>query len=437
MAFFRHSFLILLFAGVLVLGLTQTVQARDYGLEIAQIDVFLYENGSMYVQEDIGYWLEGCYSELFRTHNIHYGYSSDQPYLESVDGSCDPDCRIIDKPNELAGNFGTICDQNPTLFVDSHILNGVVLGQDVAELHYKIWGEDWEKTLGTLQGSITLPISTDKVDVFFNPYQKVSYTTQDNIIFFEAFDVYNYIEVRLLLPLDVFTGEHTRYDPTLTRAKSLKIQQDYERNFNLYFYLMLGYIFLFTGSFITIPLLLFYQGIFEREPIKGMKPYIINSLVMGSTGHTDHNAIIATLMDLVRRNHIKVADKKITKKFFGPKKDLVFTFTGNRKDKLSKPEKIVYDYYHGLSENGTLIWSHYIKTLKKQSNAREHTYFSKDFDIAVHKEYNLVHFFDKKGDTYFKIFAAGLIFLNFFSLGGFTLLNFSNYPYLVYTYPLK
>jgi uncharacterized membrane protein len=417
---------------------------RDYSLTKADINVHLKQGGDIDIKESISYTFEGCFSEVFREINIPRDKLPNHPYISELNAECSPECKVYDREYEIAGNFNRICDRDAEFFINFTVLNGVVIGKDVAEFHYKIWGEEWEKPLQKLNGKITLPenINTDNVMVYFNPEGIVKeYKFEKNSIIFEAKSLNSYLEVRLLMPKDSFIGDNFIFNEDLEKQNVIQIQEFYIIKYNI---LLTFLVPLFLGIIlflILFPVKLYkrygkepkidYKAIYEREPIKGIKPYVINSLCVGKLGNVDTNAITATLLDLVRRKHIELEDiSKKRKLFFGTKKDLLFKFKQNSKDKLSEPEKKIYSFFEKHSKNKELLWSELLKKLRKQNIASDYLKMIQAFEKSVDKSYELNKYFESKGNKILKIVSAATLALGFLLLIITLIFNNSNYPML-------
>ena len=138
-----------------------------------------------------------------------------------------------------------------------------------------------------------------------------------------------------------------------------------------------------------------YAAPFEREPVEGLKPYVIGSLCSSRTGGTDRNTLIATLLDLVRRRHIRILDSG---------KGVVLSFVGNPRDRLTQPERMVYDFFRKQARFGKpLVWSKVSKELSEFP--MELKGLIKSFDAAVAEEYDLKRYFDKRGHKVFSAFC--------------------------------
>jgi uncharacterized membrane protein len=397
--------------------------SRDYRLTGSDISIGISEQGITDVKESISYQFKGCFREVFRGINIPKT-AFNAPYISKITASCQPKCEVFDRGYEIAGNFGSICDQSAKFFVDFTVKNGITLGSDIAEFHYKVWGDKWEKPLNALTSEITLPFgaTADNTLVYFNPIGIVKEQHfEGNVLSFKTEKFEGYLEVRLLMPKEIFAqGQNFAVYPGLTKNMLVKEQSDYAFRYNLITYSMILLYAAIIISFAAVPYFLFkkygkeprisYRAIFEREPVRGIKPYMINALCNAKTGHIDNNAIIATLLDLVRRKHIDMEETK-KKTFFGMKQDVVLTFRNNPKDELNDVERRIYGYLSGYSTNGKLAWSDFLGDLKPTSEALKYQKMSGELEKTVYDEFQERVYFGQKGNILFKIICGLMILL--------------------------
>jgi uncharacterized membrane protein len=423
----------------------QTLKSKDYDLPGASINVNIDNNGLINVKEDIRYKFTGCYHEVYRTINIENPIEPkniiyNEPVITRAAGYCNPQCTFYNRGYELAGNFGDICDTVANFYLDYDISKGIVLGNDVAEFHYKIWGSDWNKNLHEIKGSINLPegASEKNTNAFFNPAFVAQYQFAGNTIQYSGKNLDGYLEVRLLMPKEIFNGNNY-IKGTFTKRDALLIQSHYLNSY--YGYLIACIIIIITLLFFILiePIILFnkygrepkidYNGIFEREPVKGIKPYVINSLCNSKVGDTDRNGITTVLLDLIRRKHITLVEIRKKKLIFDTN-DLELTFVRNQKDSMTEPEKTVYDYFQSQATDNVLLWSDFLDNLKKETNANKYIALQNDFEKSVDKSYDVKKYFDKTGDNYLKLLCGILLFsaIIIFIIG--QSLDTQNYPFL-------
>ncbi|MBU0758354.1 MAG: DUF2207 domain-containing protein [Nanoarchaeota archaeon] len=411
---------------------------RDYRLTGTEVNIEILQDGDINVHEDINYFFKGCYREVFRELDMFYPDKElfnlegiDEPYIDRASASCIPSCTVDDRGYEIAGNYGQICDRDAELFVDYTIKKGIVQGSDTAEFHYKIWGEKWERSVKSITGTITLPqgINKDQVQVYFNPKGIVKgYEIKNNIITFNTRKFNNFLEVRLLLPKSAFSdkGEFLE-NAQLKKADIIMIQDAYENKYNAIYAISLFFYVTVLFLLLYVPYHLFnkygkepdihYNARFEREPVPDIKPYVVNSLCIGKTGDTDPNAITATLLDLIRRKHIRMEASN------SKKSTMTLFFQKNKKDRLSDPEQELFDYFHSLAKDDELKWDDLLAKLKTVKESKRYLAFALRFENAVDDDYKLKEYFDNKGNTYFKTFCALMMSASFILFWVFAFVN--------------
>jgi len=405
---------------------------RDYLLTGTEVNVDIKGNGEVYIYENIGYLFKGTYREVYREPNIMRS-PGPYPYIDSVNASCDPKCTVIDRQYEIAGSFGSIRDRSANFMLYYNVLNGIVQGSDISEFQYKVWGDQWDKPVGGLHGTITLP--AEPVAVYFNPAGIADYHVQGNTITYSTGTFNNYLEARVLMPKDAVSGNFLQ-DSSLTLSGVKQQQTGYAVSYYLLYSVAVITAIAILLSMFIVPVMVYsrhgrepdigYNAVYEREPVKGIKPYIVNSLVMGKTGDTDKNAITATLLDLIRRKHITLKETVSKKGLFKKKKkDLTLVFEKNANDIMSAAEQKVYDFF---SRQGTLVWSDFLDSLKKRDNAVRFMAFTKDFEHAVDNDYQFSEYFENAGSRLWRRFCIGLILVSaaLILLGQLS----HNYPFL-------
>lgn len=424
--------------------------SRDYKITGAQVDIEIANTGLVSVHEDINYLFKGCYRQVYRDLEIPvfesvFGGDFNRPTIIDIGGYCEPECITKTQTYGFIGDFGQICDRDAKFIIDFNVSNGVFVGSDVAEFHYQIWGKKWDKPLDELKGEIILPQDMDLSDVkvYFNPIGVIdNYELNDNVLSFFANRFDSYVEVRLLMPKEAFNdGEYIYKNTALKEKDSILIQENYARKFMFVDVFTKTFFLILIITLFIVPYYIFkkygkeqeidYQAIYEREPVKGLKPYVINSLTMGNTGDTDNNAITATIMDLVRRGHIIIEETK-RKTLFGLKDDIELIFVSG-KNNLTNPEKILVDYFISMSENKKLVWSKFLDKLKIQKEAIKYVSVKQKFEESVDKEYDINKYFDGFGNKLFKGFIAFVDVIAIFVGIGITnfVIDTSNYPALI------
>lgn len=144
-----------------VFCLVPSASAKEYKLEGATTNITIDPSGIAHVEESIPYVFEGNYNEVYRELQVLPGES-----IQNITGHCsDKACKFSINPTsegyELVGSLPDPTSEKMTFLVSYDHYGVVKVHKDVSEFHYKLWGKEWEKPLGSLRGSITLPVKNE------------------------------------------------------------------------------------------------------------------------------------------------------------------------------------------------------------------------------------------------------------------------------------
>ncbi len=350
---------------------------RDYALPSADVYVRIYPNNSALIDETIHYTFKGCYHEVYREPEIPR--SGTGPWLSEISASCEPECQTADRIYEIAGSFGTICDRDATFRVSMTVQNAM----NKWGFHYKLWGSQWDKNLRRMHATIEAP-TLEGHEIYLNP-PIGTVTRNGNTITVDAENVNNALEVWIAAE-GIATAQQKVY------AVSYRLVNIFSIIGIIGFWLIA----------IIVPFLIYrvygaepniaYDYPYEREP-PALKPYMAHALIR--TGNVSSDAIIATLLDLVRRKHATMAKKGTS---------VEFTFQQNAKDPLTPPEQKVYDFFSKHAEGGKLDWQMFEAKMETQKISGVFT-FDWDFKKSVRDEFASTKRFSHMGSTIFRIFC--------------------------------
>ncbi len=244
---------------------------------------------------------------------------------------CESRVDVIPGGYELVGVLPRPMPERISFVISYDYKRGVKVYNDVSELHYKIWGEEWDKPLKDLTVTIRMPVDVDSnVLHWFHPQSFVKdEKIIGNSIAIETYGVpsHNWFETRVAYP------RIPSPDPSLVRIinepgleKIKKIEQGYlnkQKRANVLFIFVWV---IFMGSIATPFYIYFkfgrepeidYHALYEREPPSDSKPAAVNAILQGSIGAPDLNAFLATIMDLVYRGLVEIRDVKTEKSYLG------------------------------------------------------------------------------------------------------------------------
>jgi hypothetical protein len=265
----------------------------------------------------------------------------------SQTGYCDPECEFVKERNELIGRYSEICDAEPVLHIDTVYHNVTVQRQDAYELHFTLWGGGQDRLARNVHGTIMLPTDVNGVDVYFRPYGSyVDFNVENNYVTYNSRNVKGPFEIIIAYGRGASDGaEGRKYfrNNQIAYENTVRASIDRANNFTLVAMCLI----------LLAPLLIFIKlgrepdtnkVEFSREPPSDLKPYQVNFLSMGQTGNITPEAVSATILDLGRRGHIIIEEVKGNDG--KPKKDVYMTFAQHEREKLTKPEQMIYNFFH-------------------------------------------------------------------------------------------
>jgi len=453
--------------------------SKEYSLTSMDESIYIYPDGTVHVTENISYHFSGCFHWVER--DIPLKDIKIKNIKVMCEGAyCKPETEFIRNrvkikanlyPNEKSST-NEICNTNVKFQIDYDLSRVIKVYDDVSEFHYKPWGDEWDKKLGSLHTKIYLPEGEGNVSYWFHS------VTEENAIYNPAgkyLDVrtssipaHNYFEIRLVMPEDWFDGsnENIRYISEDAMPEILEIEHDYENKKRILSMLSVLIPLIFIPAAVLIPFLVYYkhgreprkdyEGIYEREIPYDDPPAVVNAVMREDTGKPTIEAFTSTIMDLARRGYLNISTKKINAKklllFDKTKDDLIIEFTDKAIDVISEtgPEKNVlfllyekpkiivnkkdikinkrigktvkgiknFEYYSliflfGFSrEKGgkhRVSFNTLEKELKKEFVNKWFFEFYKDWNILVEKHININKIFLPKGDIYLKTYGLTAI----------------------------
>ncbi|MGB9928612.1 MAG: DUF2207 domain-containing protein [Methanosarcina sp.] len=433
------------------LCLVPSASARDYALDEATSNITIDPNGIVHVQEAISYTFDGNYNEVFRKLNVPPGES-----IHNITGYCsDNTCKFsvnkIPDGYELIGSLPTPTPEKVTFFISYDHYGAVKVHRDISEFHYKLWGDEWDKPLGNLKGSIALPVENESsIQYWIHP---TSYTeqvnTENNVLKISTYEIpaYQWYEVRVVFPrIDSPNPNFVQIDNAEGLKEILTIENEYQQRGsilkNIYNATLLsGLLALIFPVFIYFRYgrepKIDYNGIYEREPPTDSKAAVVNAIMEGKGGIPKISGFTATIMDLVNRGYISLRTVEVEEsKWAGLSKsrseDIFLEIFERNPDsnnkgslensnKLEGFEKDVLDLLKSHASGHELSW----KQLKKElGNGTEFYDFITYWNKRVKALTGIEKLFRNKGNNYIRIFAGVLAALAIF----YILIIAQNFP---------
>lgn len=374
---------------LLVLCLVPLASARDYALEGATTNITIGPTGIVHVEESISYMFEGDYNEVFRKIEVLPGES-----IQNIEGHCsDEACNFSINRNsegyELVGSLPNPTPEKVTFFISYDHYGAVKVHKDISEFHYKLWGDEWEKTLGNLKGSIAFPVKNEsEIQYWIHPTgytQEVN--VEHNVLNLRTTEIPSnqWYEVRVAFPrITSPNASLVQIDDEEGLEKIKSIETEYETKGSLLkslFYLTIAFAFLA----LAFPAYIYfkygrepkidYHAIYEREPPTDSRPAVVNAIVQGKIGTPTMNGFTATVMDLANLEYIslrtlKSEERKALGLFKSESEDILIEIRDNHpymeskgdRRELEDFEKDVFNLLKNHASGGKVSWN----TLKEE-----------------------------------------------------------------------
>jgi len=411
---------------------------RSYSIPYANIDLFVEENGNLHVKEKLHYSFSGTYNGVYRDIPLASGQKienlkiSTQGAYSSYQVNRNGDIQSL-KIFLYSNSQKTIpvTDRDVDVFIEYDFINVIKIYNDIAELHYKLWGEGWDVDVGQVNSNIHLK-SGDGVQYWLNPpYFVQNDNWQDGTlqVASESIPSGNYFELRMAIPKDQFAA-----DPQFAQKINIdglpkieRIQRDYENELNLKtgLYSIMA-ILMFLSIF--LPVLIYfkfgrepkidYRAEYERDLPTDDLPAVVNAISgrgLGKrVGEPDMDGFRATIMDLINRKYLLM--QNIPSKL-DENKDASLSLKINY-DKglngLKNFESDVINFLREFEEEGIIYLDSLKHDLKDKSTAElfrdSYNLWKDNLKNEFLDDETMNKIFLKKGDTYLKAFGIiGLI----------------------------
>ena len=427
-AILRTVILLLVF-----LCMVPSVSARDYALEGAATNITIDPNGLVHVEESISYTFEGNYNEVFRILKVSPGES-----IQNIQGYCsDEACTFRVEPTsegyELIGGLPTPTPEKVTFFISYDHYGAVKVHSDVSEFHYKLWGEEWEKPLGSLKGSIALPLNNEsELQYWIHP---TGYTQEANVeqnvlsIMTDEIPSYQWYEIRVVFPrIESPNSSLVQVDNAEGLKEIKSIENEYEMKGSILKGLS-SLTILFALLALAFPFLIYirygrepkidYEAIYEREPPTDSRPAVVNAIMQGKIGTPTMDGFTATVMNLANLGYIslhtvKSEESKAFGLFKSESEDILIELVSSDSyetanvnlPKLENFEKDVFNLLKKHASENKVSWDILKKELGKGTDFYQ---FMLAWNKKVERHIVVEKLFRSTGNTYVGIFGVATI----------------------------
>lgn len=417
---------------------------RSYSMPFANIHIFIQEDGSLHIVENIQYSFSGTYNGV--TRNIPFKSNETIKNLNVSTSGAYSTYTAHDENGQKYIKVYLYSDAEKTTPISNRVvnvtyeydfINVLKIFNDGATLHYTLWGDDWDENLGELSAYLHLNNKTN-VKYWVNPSEIVlndnwiNNTLKVDTIGLSRGELF---ELRMTIPKNYFNNPI--YGLNIDGngvAEFEKLQKEYEDGVNFYdsLYSILNII-MVMACFIPIVIYfkygkepkLTYQGIYEHEPPTKESPIKVNSLYKGNVGSIDMDGFKATILSLVDKKYLEMEDFEasydISKGNENIKNPSIIFNHNSDLSELSLAEKSAFEMLESFSDsnNKKLDLTKFEMDMQNEDLARKfrndyNSWCSKieeDTDIGIEK------IFVSKGHTlsmiigFFGLIFSGLILL--------------------------
>lgn len=411
---------------------------RSYTIPSINMDLYPQEDGSLHVKETIHYSFSGTYNGIYRDIPLNgtqelqnVNVSTQGAYSRFVETNNTNYHRITVYLYSDPQKTSSITDKEVDIVIEYDMTHVIKFYNDIAELQYKLVGEQWSVDIGTVNANIHLK-SNDGVQYWLNPpYYNESSAWLGNTLQLTSKTIPsgNYYEVRMVIPKNQFAANPT--NGIIINQNGLsqieQIQNDYrnELNFKTLFYSVLTVLLLLAC---LIPFLIYYRfgrepkidysAEYERDIPTDDPPAVVNAICgpgfSKKIGEPDMDGFKATIMDLINGKYLLFNKQESENDGFGFSEGMSLKINSEMDlTSLKDFEKEVIYFLRGYEENGEISLDYISEDLQDKTSAKsfKNTYNTWRDDIKDHyvNDEVLKNIFNKKGDNYLKIFGVGAI----------------------------
>ena len=430
---FKNKALAILLILIFCLSILPTASAVDYSIPYANVDIQVYEDGLINVYEEIDYHFDSSANGVYRDIPLKRNQSVENLHVY-VEGAYS-EYQIINQDGmerikiylyrDAAKTQKILPGTDVKVYLQYDFTHVVKIYNDVGELQYKVWGDEWEEDLGELDAVIRFP-DDKKLEYWINPAYsdaKAKWANGTLLISSDGVSEGSYVEARALIPLEEFSSS-TPYAQHINKnaGDEIRSMQKSEEDTQTLLSTVGSLVNYLMVALCAIPLAIYYrfgrepktdyQGIYEHEPPTNDPPAFVNALMSGfgkNVGELDQKAFQATIMDLINRGKLGVdseEDTEFTKTTF---------LTVKSMDGLERYERELIDLLRTYELNGRISFSYMQDCLREEYQARayqdRYNTWCQNFKNDYLPDELLSEYFDQTGSDYMMYFGIGALIL--------------------------
>jgi uncharacterized membrane protein len=385
---------------------------KEYSIPSADISYKLNPDGTINARQQINYrFASGSFTEL-------YIQLPPDLQISGASGFCaKKKCTFRTQMNEgwrelvLAGNFQS--GESETATFDYIVSSEILSQKDASQFFYKLWGDQWQKPVGTLTATVEFPGRVTETQYFLHP-SRVQYGASSQArtltIVSKNHPARTFLELNAIMPKGWFSNlpQAKNY---MTAAEIAEGEAKEAENAK---FLALVRLLLTIVLFLAIPIsfaacyFLFgrelplgqlgYQAIYEHEPPGNLSPTEASKLIAKGN---NSDCITSEILNFVRLKTLSL-EQSTAKGFLGlgEEKTVTIRFLQNNTPEGAMPhQKAVYDFLLRFAENGAVT----SKKLLESSSGRTHLSSFQSLESSLNSSFDKTRYMDMRGNNSFAI----------------------------------
>jgi uncharacterized membrane protein len=329
----------------LLLFLFSSCFAKSYFVENVDLEYIVNNDASIDVTEKITYSFNGSFSEADRYFNTKNNEIIEEiKVYDEKNGTLSlVPSKITYNPLKVTWNYQAL-NENKTFLIKYKLKNVIESYLDTFHFYFKIWPENFEERINNFNAKVVFPKPlAEGSKVWIYPKIDANYVLEGDLLLITGKNIpkRTFVETKVLFNKeileDVFTIKFNEkgYDRLSKEAKEIGQASIIFIILPIIILLICSGLFFYFYKKYGVEDEYVKDFIYFREPPFEDKPYLVEYIL---TRKISDKSLIATLIDLVRRNHLTIENIKINMIFF-EMDDFKLTWIKNDLDNLSSSEK--------------------------------------------------------------------------------------------------
>jgi uncharacterized membrane protein len=410
--------------------------AKSFSIPRAAVTIELLSDGSLQVTERLDFAFSGVFQGANRDIPLLRGEAISDVVVSENGTDYQPGAPTALGSSGDPGSYGVeergsevrvvwhyrASDEERTFVIRYRISGATVIYDDVVDVNWKVWGDEWDLSVGLVEAELRYPgtAAAGEVYVFGHPATVDGTTNLGDDGVTPAMTAFfvperTFVELRVVLPRSVLTATTggqvvggTGLDSIL-REEQAEVART-QREGALLRSTLLGLLVLLAlvPAALAAGYLIYgrerravgYDREYEQAPPSDLEPTMVNALM--NQGRADEQAFTAVLFDLIRRDLLTAQPTSVEKKtWLGLRRETISDLEiglGSLGTGLTAPEARVRTILQRVLEDGPLPLSEFRTKLREDADANHDTYVA--YQKAAHSAMVRNGLLDERGKRY-------------------------------------